>query len=99
MLIGMDSPAGLRVRVRVRPGASRTSVGGRHGEQSLVVAVTARPVDGQANEAVVAALAAAFSVRRSAVTVHSGHRSRDKLVVIHGSPGALSERLAALRDC
>ena len=95
----MDSaPDGLRVRVRVRPGASRTSVGGRYGDESLVVAVTARPVDGQANRAVVLALAAAFDVRRSAVMVLSGHASRDKAVLIVGDPTALRERLGALRD-
>ena len=95
----MDSaPDGLRLRVRVRPGASRTSVGGRYGDESPVVAVTARPVDGQANRAVVLALAAAFEVRRSAVMVFSGHASRDKAVLIAGDPTALGERLRALRD-
>ena len=86
------------MRVRVRPGASRTSVGGRFGEEMLAVAVTARPVDGQANRAVVLALAAAFDVRRSAVMVLSGHASRDKTVLIAGDADALRERLKALRD-
>jgi uncharacterized protein len=93
-----SAPDGLRVPVRVRPGASRTSVGGRYGEESLVVAVNARPVDGQANRAVVLALADAFEVRRSAVTVLSGHASRDKAVFIAGDIAALRERLEALRN-
>jgi uncharacterized protein (TIGR00251 family) len=93
-----SAAAGLRVHVRVRPGASRTSVGGRYGDESLVVAVNARPVDGQANRAVVLAVAAAFEVRRSAVMVLSGHASRDKSVFIAGDAAALRERLRALRD-
>jgi uncharacterized protein (TIGR00251 family) len=93
-----SAPDGLRVRVRVRPGASRTSVGGRYGDESLVVAVSARPVDGQANRAVVLALADAFEVRRSAVMVLSGHTSRDKAVFIAGDITALRERLQALRN-
>ncbi len=95
----MDTPSeGVRVAVRVRPGASRTSVGGRYGGEALVVAVSARPVDGQANRAVVIALAKAFGVRRSAVTLLAGHTARDKTVFIAGEAAALSDRLGALRN-
>ena len=95
----MDStPPGLRIAVRVRPGAARAAVGGRYGERALVVAVPARPVDGQANRAVVEAVAAAFGVRRSAVTLVTGPRSRDKTLFVGGNPGVLQSRLAALLE-
>ncbi len=93
-----SSTAGVRITVRVRPGASRTSVGGRYGADALVVAVNARPVDGQANRALIIALAKAFDVRRSAVTLVSGLSSRDKTVFIAGPSTALSKRLEALRN-
>ncbi|HEY3715454.1 MAG TPA: DUF167 domain-containing protein [Jatrophihabitantaceae bacterium] len=97
----MDSnpsgPCGLRIAVRVRPGASRTSVGGRYGEAALVVTVSARPVDGQANRAVVDAVAAAFGLRRSAVTLVTGQLARDKVLFVAGDPTTLGQRLAALR--
>jgi len=51
------------VTIRVRPGSARTSVGGQH-DGALVVRVSARAVDGQATEAALAAVAAAFGVRR-----------------------------------
>lgn len=69
----------MRVAVRVRPGASRTRVGGRHGER-LVVAVQARAVDGAATEAALAAVADALGVRRRHVALHTGTTSRDKVV-------------------
>lgn len=72
----------LRFAVRVKPGARRESVGGRWAGEALIVAVPAPAVDGKANEAVRRALATAFGVRRQAVTIVTGLRSRDKLVEI-----------------
>ena len=67
----------VRIAVRVRPGASRTRVGGSYGDTGqLVVAVNAPPVDGAANDAVVNAVAAALGLRPARVTVVSGHTAR-----------------------
>ncbi|MGY5883861.1 DUF167 domain-containing protein [Modestobacter lacusdianchii] len=77
----------MRVAIRVRPGASRTAVGGEH-DGALVVRVTARAVDGRATEAALAAVAAAFGVRRSAVTLVTGATSRSKLVEVDGGTDA-----------
>jgi uncharacterized protein len=89
----------MRVVLRVRPGASRTAVGGRYdgpAGPALVVAVAARAVEGQATKAVLQAVAAAFGVRSSAVTLVRGATSRDKLVDIQGDEGRLRPRLEKL---
>jgi uncharacterized protein len=85
----------MRILLRVKPGASRTAVGGRYGD-ALVVAVSARAVEGQATKAVLAAVAEAFAVRRSAVTLVRGATSRDKLVEITGDDTTLATRLDEL---
>jgi uncharacterized protein YggU (UPF0235/DUF167 family) len=88
----------LRVTVRVRPGASRPKVGGRYGEGEppvLVVAVSAPPVDGKANDAVRAALAEAFHLKSSAVTLQVGASSRLKVFDLDGADPA---RLVELLD-
>ena len=87
---------GLRIPLRVRPGASHPSVGGRYGPDTLVVAVAARAVDGAANRAVVDALAAAFGVRRGDVELVVGGASRSKVARISGDPAILAARLSAL---
>ena len=84
----------LRVSVRVRPGAGRTTVGGEHGG-ALVVRVAAPPVDGRATEAALAAVATAFGVRRSAVTLVTGATSRTKVVDVAGGDPAVLARLLA----
>jgi uncharacterized protein YggU (UPF0235/DUF167 family) len=85
----------MRIVVRVRPGASRTRVGGRydgpHGP-ALVVAVGAPAVDGRATAAVLVAVAKAFGVRRRAVTLVSGATSRDKVLEIDGDAAELTRR-------
>lgn len=83
----------MRVRVHVRPGSSRTAVGGEH-DGALVVRVTARAVDGKATAAVLRAVAEAFGVSGSAVTLVQGATSKQKLVEVDGgSPDALAELL------
>jgi uncharacterized protein (TIGR00251 family) len=84
----------LIVDVQVVPRASRASVGPVAGDR-LRVAVTAPPVDGAANAAVVEALAAAFGVRRAAVTIVRGERGRRKTVRIAGATRAALDRLLA----
>jgi uncharacterized protein (TIGR00251 family) len=83
----------VRVAIRVKPGAARTLVRGRHGD-ALVVSVTARAVDGKATEAALRAVAAAFDVRRRDVSLVTGATSRDKVVEISGD----TEDIAGRRD-
>jgi uncharacterized protein YggU (UPF0235/DUF167 family) len=82
----------VRVTIRVRPGAGRTAVGGDH-DGALLVRVAARAVDGRATEAALAAVADAFGLRRSAVTLISGATARTKIVDVDG---ATDERLRTL---
>ncbi len=89
----------MRVAIRVRPGASRTRVGGQHGDR-LVVAVTARAVEGAATAAALAALSAALGVRPRFVVLISGATSRDKVVEVADDvvDAAVRARLEALLD-
>ena len=89
----------MRILLRVKPGTSRTAVGGRYDGPSgpaLVVAVAARAVEGQATKAVLEAVAAEFGVRRSAVRLVRGATSRDKLVEVEGEEKDIQERLERL---
>jgi uncharacterized protein len=83
----------------VRPGARVDHVGGSrdclHGP-ALLVSVGARAVEGRANEAVLAAMAQAFGVRRVAVSLVGGERSRDKIVELDGDETRIATRLSEL---
>ena len=85
-------PRTVRITVQVRPGSAHPGVGGRH-DGALVVRVRERAVAGQATAA---ALAAAFGVRRHAVTLVTGESSRTKIVDVAGADPAGLDRLLAL---
>jgi uncharacterized protein (TIGR00251 family) len=72
-----------RLRLRVSPGAARAEVVGRYGD-AWKVRVPAPPERGRANDAVVELLADTLALGRHAVTLVSGHASRDKIVELHG---------------
>jgi uncharacterized protein YggU (UPF0235/DUF167 family) len=64
-------------------------------QDALRLAVTAPPVEGQANEAVRRLLARALGVAPSAISVVQGARGRDKVVRVDGLTGAqMRSRLA-----
>ena len=84
----------VRIAVWVRPGSARPGVGGEH-DGALVVRVSERAVDGRATAAALAAVAAAFGVRRHAVTLVAGAASRRKLVEVPGADPAVLDRLLA----
>ena len=85
----------IRVGVHVQPRATRSEIVGVHGT-ALKMRVQALPVDGAANEAVVAFLAERLGLPRRSVTVVGGLSSRSKLVDIEGTSEravrALAER-------
>ena len=95
----------MRVTVRVKPGASRTKVGGQYGEVSagqgpvLIVFVAQRAVDGAATEGVLKAVAKAFGLRRADVelaSAGSGRTSRTKVLELRGDDQELAARLSEL---
>lgn len=73
----------VRFRVRVQPRASRSEIVGLHGD-ALKVRLSAPPVEGAANAALVELLADALAVSRASVRIVGGATSRSKLVEVDG---------------
>lgn len=82
---------GVRLRVWVKPRASRTRITGvRQG--ALEVAIGAPPVDGEANGELVRFLAKLLGVPRSSIALASGAASRQKTIAIAGIDDATLRR-------
>jgi len=78
-----EDDRGIVFDVLVQPRASRARLGPVHGDR-LKVAVTAPPVDGEANAAVIELVARALGVGRGDVEVVAGASSRRKTLRVRG---------------
>jgi uncharacterized protein len=82
-----DVADGCTVTVRVQPGAKRNAVVGLHGD-AVKIALSAPPVDGKANEALIAFVAERMSLPRARVSLVAGAASRSKVLRITGKSAA-----------
>lgn len=90
-----EAAGGVRLRVRVKPRASKDAIGGEH-QGALVVRLAAPPVDGAANAALARVLGRALGVAPSAVRIVKGEAARQKLVEVAGLDArSARERLGA----
>src|SRR5437773_10020886 len=92
-VLRIDARNGMvRFAVHVQPRASRSEIAGLHGD-ALKVRLGAPPVDGAANEALIALLAEVLGVSRSSVHIAGGQRSRSKVVEVVGVAAESVQRL------
>jgi uncharacterized protein (TIGR00251 family) len=78
-----ESDGCVRFSVHVQPRASRDEIAGEHGD-AIKIRLSAPPVDGAANAALVKFLAATFNVPRRDVMILAGESARAKVVEIRG---------------
>jgi|SRR5436190_21365091 len=78
-----STPSAITIRVFVSPRASANKVVGVQ-DGAIKIALTAPPVDGAANKALVEFLAKVLGVPKGSVSVVSGETSRRKVVRVEG---------------
>jgi uncharacterized protein (TIGR00251 family) len=87
-------PEGVLVRLRIQPQASRNEIVGLHGN-AVKIRISATPIDGAANDALIRFLAEQLDVPRSAVRLLSGASSRSKTIMVSGARlGDVTARLS-----
>ncbi|WP_456431954.1 DUF167 domain-containing protein [Thermosulfuriphilus sp.] len=79
----LPHPEGVIIKVHVQPRAKKTELAGRHG-QAIKVRLAAPPVEGKANKALLSFMAQRLSLPLTALTIISGHKGRDKRILIQG---------------
>lgn len=74
---------GVSIKVRVHPRASKNQVEGAH-NGALKVRLTSPPVEGAANAALIALFSKLLKIRKGAISIEAGDKSRDKRVFVEG---------------
>jgi uncharacterized protein (TIGR00251 family) len=82
----------VRFAVRVQPRASQTEIVGEY-NGAIKVRLTAPPVEGAANDALVDLLAKELGVARRDIRIVSGASSRSKTIEVAGVDPASVQRL------
>ena len=84
----------MRLVVRVIPRSSKNAIEWEQGSETLKVHLTAPPVDGAANKALVALVAERLAVPRRAISIVRGATGRQKTLEIDGlTPAMLMQKL------
>jgi len=71
------------IQIKVKPN-SRASLLEQNEDGTFVAQLKSPPVDGKANEELIALVAKYFNCRQSDITIKSGSASRTKLIQIEG---------------
>ena len=82
------------LRIHVQPRAANNQVAGLQGE-ALKLRLSAPPVEGKANKAVLAYLAELLNVPKKALRLKSGQASRQKTIRITGTSEEIIRQLLA----
>jgi uncharacterized protein (TIGR00251 family) len=82
-----DTADGCTLRVRIHPGARRNAITGTH-DGALKISLTTPPVEGRANEALIAFVAEALRLPKDRVSLVAGATNRSKTLRIEGKSAA-----------
>jgi len=74
----------ITIKVYLQPRSSKNEIVGPY-RDGIKVRVTAAPVEGRANEALLRFLAKEFGVTPSSIEIVKGHRSREKIIRVAAS--------------
>lgn len=88
---------GVRIAVRLQPGASANRIDGpardSAGQVRIKARVTAAPEKGRANKALIKLLAKSLSVAQNELELVAGGKERNKTLLLHGEPEPTLELL------
>lgn len=91
-----DGQRGAALAIRVTPRARRNEVAEVLNDGTIRIRLTAPPVDGKANRALIKFLSEVLNVPTSRISIVAGEKGRDKLVsIVDMSPEEAHRRILA----
>lgn len=91
-----EGKGGAAISVRVTPRSSKNEISEIMDNGTIKVKITAAPVDGKANQALLEFLGKVLGIRASQLEVVAGQTGRDKLITITGlRPEEVQQKIVA----
>lgn len=75
-----ETKEGLILQIRISPNASKNEIIKEN--NSLKVKITAQPIDGKANKALIEYLSKQFRIPKTSIEIIKGETSKDKILLI-----------------
>lgn len=72
----------MKIKIRVLPRSSKNEVVGEMADGTLKIKLTAPPVDGKANDALIDLLSKHFATKKDKIKIVAGATSKNKIVEI-----------------
>ncbi len=79
-----DGKSGSALAVRITPRASRNEIHEILDDGTVKIRITAPPVDGQANKAIIDFLSEVLNVSKSKLEIVAGQTGKDKIIAVEG---------------
>lgn len=92
------NPPSMNLSIRVVPNSSKTTIVGWMSDGSLKIKIAAPPVDGKANQELIAFLAKTLGIPKSEVEIVSGQTAKKKTICLPIEREALVEFLSVQLD-
>ena len=90
---------GSALAIRVIPGARQNEISDILDDGTIRIRLTAPPIEGKANAALIDYLSKILDVPKSAIDIVAGHTRRDKLVsILDIDAETIQERLAQIKS-
>ena len=89
-----ETKDGLIIKLRIAPNASKNEII-KSDDGSVKVKITAPPIDGKANKALVEYFSKIFKIPKSYIEIIKGETSKDKTILIKNS----KDKLDLIKSC
>ena len=87
-----ETNEGFLINLKISPNASKNEII-KTDEGLLKIKITARPVDGKANKALIEFLSKSLKVPKTSIEILKGHSGKEKTLLIHSKNIEVIEKL------
>ncbi len=91
-----ETDAGILISFKISPNASKNEI--IKTEDGIKIKITAQPVDGKANKALIEFLSKHFKIPKTSIEIVKGHTSKEKTILLKTDKPEILANIAKMFD-